>query len=235
MARSDSLKKLSGSRIRSYQSHDQSLPDTKKPVIHEYFPGRNGSTKKSDYREDSENRGDAQIIIGCKNNDPDYQEKLYKKYYGYILAIAMQYCPIREDALEVVNDSFIKVFNNIGSFDPSKTFKPWLRRIVINTAIDRLRKDAKYQTNTSFNEFYSLSKSDSETDSEFTVKQIHRMISHLPVSFRMVFNLYEIEGYSHAEIADQLQISESSSRTYLTRAKAELRKMYNTYFSDRKP
>ncbi len=170
------------------------------------------------------------LILGCKNQDPDSQEQIYKRFYGYAMAIALKYCSDKNDALEVVNDGFIKVFDKMDRFEPSKPFKPWLRRIIINTAIDRMRAILKYKNNTEFQDDYVNVLS--EADSDMNVEQIYRLINRLPPMHRFVFNLYEIDGYRHSEVAKMLNISESSSRTYLSRAKEELRKMFKTLFPD---
>lgn len=171
-----------------------------------------------------------EILAGCRSNDADSQEKLYKQFYGYALAVAFKYCSTKEDAVEAVNDSFIKVFDKIDTFDFSRPFKPWLRKIVINTSIDKIRAMSKYNNQTGLKDYHQNVNGNAE--SELTVKQIYRLINRLPVLHKFVFNLYEIEGYSHSEIAEMLNIRESSSRTYLTRAKATLRKLYNQLFFD---
>jgi len=168
------------------------------------------------------------LIKGCKQYDPDSQEMLYKKYYGYAMAIALKYCSKKDDANEVVNDSFMKVFENIQSFEISRPFKPWLRRIIINTSIDKTRKLKRHSNHMEFEDEHGDVKINGET--ELTVKQIYRLINRLSTMHKFVFNLYEIEGYSHSEIAEMLDIGESSSRTYLFRAKRELRQLYQTYF-----
>src|ERR1700744_6675189 len=88
-----------------------------------------------------------ELIRQCKTGSLKYQELLYKQYYGYAMGIGLRYCPDKEDALEVVNDAFIKVFNNIKNFKSEMPFKAWLRTIIVNTAIDRRRKDLKLQLN----------------------------------------------------------------------------------------
>lgn len=82
-----------------------------------------------------------EIIRGCSRNDSKSQEKLYKHFFGYALSIALRYCQQRDDALDVVNDGFIKVFSGISGYDTSYPFKPWLRKIIVNTALDRGKDD----------------------------------------------------------------------------------------------
>ncbi|MEX2573903.1 MAG: RNA polymerase sigma factor [Balneolaceae bacterium] len=174
----------------------------------------------------------AWILAGCREYKSGCQERLYKRFYGYALSTALAYCTTREDAVEVVNDSFIKVFRNIETYLPSAPFKPWLRRIVVNTAIDRVRSARRfgYRHHADIEDMEQLSTVDVESD--LHVKQIRRLLYELPDLLRFVFNMYEIEGYSHREISEKLDIAESSSRTYLARAKDQLRRLYRNSFMD---
>jgi len=131
-----------------------------------------------------------ELIEQCKSGSLKYQELLYKQFYGYAMGIGLRYSLNRDDAMEVVNDAFIKVFNAIKHFDSDKPFKAWLRTILVNTAIDRRRKD---------------------------------LMKELPPVQITIFNLYEVDGYSHDEIGQMLSIPVSSSRVYLSRAKEKLR------------
>ena len=174
---------------------------------------------------DSEENELVQLIKGCRENNPDSQKKLYKKYYGYVTGVALTYCAERADAEEIVNDSFLKVFEHIRSFDTTRPFKPWLRRIVVNTSIDKARANRRFRKHVELERTPLVSMQDVESD--LNAKHIYKMLNQLPELLRFVFNMYEIEGYSHREIAEKLDIAESSSRTYLTRAKAQLRNIYN--------
>ncbi|MEN6619443.1 MAG: RNA polymerase sigma factor [Rikenellaceae bacterium] len=161
---------------------------------------------------------------------------LYKKFFGYALSVAMLYTNHRNDAIEIVDDSFIKVFSEIERFDMSQPFKGWLRKIVINSSIDRLRRNNRVSllldTDTLSAQFQSQSQSQSpEVISHLTAKEIITMLNCLPGIHKTVFCLYEIEGYNHEEIARQLSIPISSSRVYLARAKQRLRELYQVYFN----
>ena len=170
-----------------------------------------------------------EIIRGCIRKVEKSQEILYKKYFGYALSVAMIHSKNREDALEIVNDSFVKVFNEIGHFEPSLSFKSWLRKIVINTSIDRFRKNNKMNF---FSETETFLVPDETPGivSQLTAQDILSLLAHLPYIHRLVFNLHEIEGFSHDEISEKLNIPGSSSRVYLTRAKHKLRELFQTYF-----
>ena len=165
------------------------------------------------------------IIQGCIQKKGKFQEILYKKFFGYALSVALIYNRERNDALEVVNDSFMKVFSGIGKYDPSKPFLGWLRKIVINTSIDHLRRNSRKHL------FVEAEKQVIPDDSpnvtiHLAAQDIVKLLNVLPHYHRTVFCLYEIDGFSHEEIAAQLGIPTSSSRVYLTRAKQQLRELF---------
>ena len=162
-----------------------------------------------------------EIISQCKTGSLKYQELLYKHFYGYAMGISLRYSLNRDVALEVVNDAFIKVFNAIRNFNSDKPFKAWLRTILVNTAIDRRRKDLKFQLNVELeNAMPVISANAIDT---LSVQDILKMMKELPPIQMTIFNLYEMDGYNHDEIAQILNIPASSSRVYLSRAKEKLR------------
>jgi RNA polymerase sigma-70 factor (ECF subfamily) len=164
-------------------------------------------------------------LIGlCKKGNLKHQEMLYKHYYGFTMGIAQRYCLNRDDAMEVVNDGFIKVFKTIESYNMDKPFKAWLRTIVVNTAIDRRRKELKHQLNIELDSAMPISGGTYIIET-INAQDILKLMDTLPGIQRAIFNLYEIDGYSHDEIANMLNIAVSSSRVYLTRAKEKLRKL----------
>ncbi|GAB3913580.1 RNA polymerase sigma factor [Mucilaginibacter boryungensis] len=170
---------------------------------------------------------EAELIGQCKRGSLKHQEMLYKHYYGFTMGIAMRYCFSRDDAMEVTNDGFIKVFNTMAQYDVAKPFKAWLRTIIVNTAIDRRRKELKHQANMELDNAMPLS-AGTYIIENISAQDILKLMDTLPVIQRTVFNLYEIDGYSHDEIADMMAIPASSSRVYLTRAKEKLRKLIVT-------
>lgn len=164
------------------------------------------------------------IIRGCRQNEEKAQEQLYKEYFGYALSVALLYSNNRNDAIEVVNDSFIKVFREIKKFDLSLSFKAWLRKIVINTSLDRIRKNKRVLLDEA--EAIHLQDNSPSVCELLQAQEITSLLNYLPHIHKTVFMLFEIEGYSHEEISKQLKIPKSSSRVYLTRAKQQLRKLY---------
>jgi RNA polymerase sigma factor (sigma-70 family) len=167
---------------------------------------------------------ESDLISQCKKGSLKHQEMLYKHFYGFAMGIALRYCLNRDDAMEAVNDSFIKVFNTLNNYDTGKPFKAWLRTIVVNTAIDRRRKELKHQLNIDIDNAAPIS------GQNYVIENLHaqdilKLMDKLPAVQRTIFNLYEIDGYSHDEIAGMIAIPASSSRVYLTRAKDKLRKL----------
>jgi RNA polymerase sigma factor (sigma-70 family) len=164
------------------------------------------------------------VLKGCCRGDLKAQEDLCKQYYGYVMSIAVRFSSCHDNALEIANDSFLKIFRKIESYQIDKEFKTWVRKIVVNTAIDYFRKDKKNYNEISIEAAYN-EPADKDVSNKLSAEEIIKLINSMPVKYRYSFNLFEIEGYSHDEIAMQLGITASSSRANLTRAKKMLRKM----------
>ncbi len=172
------------------------------------------------------------MIKGCRENDRSCKEMMYKSFYGYLLAIILRYVKDGFDGEEVVNDSFIKIFKSVHLFkipekgeDLQKAFKGWIAQIASRTAIDKLRASKVHLYVDDLNE-YEHPPTTVSAASDLHVKDIMNLLNQLPDIHRLVFNLYEIEGFAHEEISKMLRIPESSSRVYLTRAKNKLRALY---------
>ena len=157
------------------------------------------------------------------------QEHLFKQFYGYVMSISLRFSSCRDNALEITNDSFLKIFNKIESHQIEKEFKAWIRRIVVNTAIDYYRREKKLDVEISIDEAYNELEDESVLD-RLNAEEILKLINSLPMIYRYTFTLFEIEGFSHDEIAQQLGITASTSRSNLTRAKKMLRKMILTLY-----
>jgi RNA polymerase sigma-70 factor (ECF subfamily) len=142
------------------------------------------------------------------------------------MSICIRYNPNREDAIEVLNDSFMKVFDNLHTYDQNKPFKSWFRRILVNTSLDRYRAAKRFiiPVDTDISDMEIADKVQYEKG--MNADQILELIAKLPELYRMIFNMYEIEGYSHDEIAGLLDIAPGTSRSHLSRARALLRKYY---------
>jgi RNA polymerase sigma factor (sigma-70 family) len=169
-------------------------------------------------------------IEDCKKGKPKAQEMLYKHYYGYVMSICLQYSKTQEQAAEILNDSFYKVFTQIGKYEQEFEFKLWLRKITINTAIDYCRKNTKnlFLTEEITPQTQELTQ---DFTYAFTAEEILQLLNKLSENQRIVFNLYEIEGYTHDEIAEKLNITEAASRTFLSRAKQKLKEIIEKSYS----
>lgn len=165
------------------------------------------------------------IIKGCIENDRQSQKELYSNYYSYAMSICLRYTGNQADAVEVLNDGFFKVFSNIKKFEIDKPFKPWLRRILVNSCLDHIKKNAKHNQLADITEAEVSQSSLDAPDHNLNYEEILAKIGQLSPAYRAVFNLYVIDGYKHNEIAKELGITESTSKSNLTRAKAILRSM----------
>jgi RNA polymerase sigma-70 factor (ECF subfamily) len=154
---------------------------------------------------------------------------LYEKYYAYGIGICYRYACNKEEAVEILNDSFMKVFDNIDKFDENQPFRPWFRKIIINRAIDYYRANMKHNNTDSLDD-EAVEIHETATVDELELKELMDLLNGLPEMYRLIFNLYEMEGYTHQEISEKLGISESTSRADLSRAKQILRKKYRDYY-----
>jgi len=168
----------------------------------------------------------SQILNKCSSGNSSAQELLYKEYYGYAMSVALRFSDSKESALEILNDSFLNVFNYLkqNGQEGIKEFKPWLRRIIINKAIDHYRNYSN-KNEVVYEEYLPDTEFPEEIISKMSAEDIIYQLQRLPDTYRLVFILYEIEGYSHKEISEKLGIAEPSCRKNLSRAKQLLRTM----------
>jgi RNA polymerase sigma factor (sigma-70 family) len=169
------------------------------------------------------------LIERCRRNDTRSQELLYRQFHGFAMAICRRYSRSREEALEIMSDGFYKILTQLDRYTPGLSFKGWIRRIMINSAIDHYRRNEKhYQSiDISYQRLEEISPNAIETLSE---ESILAKIQELPPSYRIVFNLHAIEGYSHEEISQKLGISVGTSKSNLSVARTKLMKMLGTEF-----
>lgn len=167
-----------------------------------------------------------EIIEGCIKGNIRFQELLYRRFYAFAMSVCLRYAPNRDDALEILNDSFMKVFENITGFDTHRSFKSWFRKILVNTSLDKFRENKKYmihvETDIAELEIAENARYHEKLDAE----EILALLEGLPALYRLIFNLYEVEGYAHDEIAGMLDIAPGTSRSHLSRARTILRKLY---------
>ncbi len=165
-----------------------------------------------------------QLVERCRENDLVAQRKLYDTHHPVMLAVCMRYTNDKEEAQDVLQEGFIKVFKNIHRYEGKGSLQGWIRKIMVNTALEHYRKNKKRQADVSIDQTTLMMPSVNTTLDEIQAKDIMAFIQRLPAGYRMVFNLYAIEGYSHEEIAEQLGISVNTSYSQYHRARGLLKK-----------
>ena len=180
------------------------------------------------------------LIKGCIDNDYKSQRQFYEHYYGFALKTVFRYIYKYDRATDVVNDGFVKIFNNLAKFqvskgntDTEKILMGWMKRILINTAIDELRRQQMIPEMAELpDHIWEENDKGQNADQKILYKELICEIKRLPPSYRTVFNMFVIDGFSHHEIANMLGISEGTSKSALAKAKAQLKKFINNRFSE---
>ncbi len=159
-----------------------------------------------------------QLIEGCRNNNRDAQYKLYQVLSGKMFAVCLRYSKNREVAEDLVQEGFVKVFNNIDKYRGEGSFEGWVRRIFVNTAVEHYRKNSKMYPVVDVEQVSTEVEWVNPGD-ELQLADLMNLINQLSPGYRTIFNMYVIEGYSHKEISEMLEISEGTSKSQLARAR----------------
>lgn len=167
---------------------------------------------------------DDQLIKGCLKNKPDAQKALYDKYAKTMFGICMRYSKNRHYAEDLLQEGFLKVFKYLKNFRGDGSFEGWLRRIFVNTAIEYYRKNSPMYSMQDIPEKYHQQDTNPAI-SDMSADELMELVNQLSDGYRLVFNLYVIEGLNHREIGEKLKISEGTSKSQLARARALLQKM----------
>jgi len=162
------------------------------------------------------------IIAGCLHNDPSAQRELYNRFSPKMLSVCYRFAHSREDAEDMLQEGFIKVFTQMHTFQNKGAFEGWIRRIIVHTCINFLKKYKKFNESVDLEVAGFVYVKEETIPSIMQAKQVTECIRLLPIGYRTVLNLYAIEGYSHREISIMLDIEESTSRSQYTRAKSML-------------
>jgi RNA polymerase sigma factor (sigma-70 family) len=168
-----------------------------------------------------------EIIKGCVNGDSKSQQVVYQKFYGKMLGACMRYSKDREEARDILQDGFLKVFKNIKLYTGSGSFEGWVRKVIINTALDYIRKSkqlVQYVDSDYVDENAVADESDSSEYLNISTEEIMEAVQQLPTAYRTVFNMFVVDGFSHADIAEQLGINIGTSKSNLSKAKMHLKK-----------
>ncbi|MEO1257322.1 MAG: RNA polymerase sigma factor [Bacteroidota bacterium] len=164
------------------------------------------------------------ILAGCRKRDRVSQHALYKKYYAYGMAVCFRYVESEQEAISVLNEGFLKVFTNIKKFNEAYPFKPWFRKILVNTAINYIKRQSKFKMEVSMEAANHIPARE-EILSKISYRELMETVQCLSTAYRTVFNMYVIDGFKHEEIANQLGITVSTSKSNLTRARAKLQEL----------
>lgn len=166
---------------------------------------------------------DKELIETCLKDNPIAQKMLYDTYSSVLFGICLRYSKNEEEAQDILQDSFIKIFTKLDTYQFTGSFEGWLKRIVTNTSIEYYRKKItrEHLEEIGFNPYLAV-----DSDRGLEVEELLKMIQELPEGYRMVFNMYAIDGYTHSEIATKLNISEGTSKSQLSRARAYLQRKF---------
>ena len=168
-----------------------------------------------------------ELIDNCRKNNPRAQRALYDLYARKMMAMYMRYGRDYDTAQDLMQEGFIKVFTAIDSYTGNGSFEGWVRKIFINTALEYLRRNDILRETVDIDDNEPLQEIDASTVEQMSADELMELIAELPAGFRTVFNLFVVEGYNHKEIGTMLGITESTSRSQLTRAKKWLQKRLN--------
>ncbi len=164
------------------------------------------------------------MLKGLMANKPEAQQELYKLYSGKMMALCYRYAKSREEAEDLLQEGFLRVFRKIELYTGTGSFEGWMRRLFTNIAIRHYQKNSRLHVVSGI-EDYEEEPTENFSDQFFAAEDLMKLIQSLPDGYRLVFNLYAIEGYSHEEIAEQLGISIGTSKSQLARARKSLQRM----------
>ena len=168
---------------------------------------------------------DEKLVSGCLQGESSSQKALYERYKIQLFRVCLRYAKDHAEAEDMLQDGFIKIFTDLHQFSFQGPLGAWMRRVVVNVALQHIRKNKRLQVNEDIESVSDQYHTDASVFSNMNVKALTKLIQQLPDGYRVVFNMYVIEGYSHKEIAEQLNIQVNTSKSQLSKAKATLRKM----------
>lgn len=169
------------------------------------------------------------VVRGCQDNNPEAQRELYELFKTKMFGTCLRYAGNYDDAQDILQEGFIKVFEKIHQFGFKGAFEGWIRKVMVNTALEKYRLHYRHvpvDENTVQHEF----EENKDISADIDVNELIRIIQELTPRYRVVFNLYAIEGFSHKEISKMLNISEGTSKSNLSRARAILQEKVNKYY-----
>ncbi|MEL6922827.1 MAG: sigma-70 family RNA polymerase sigma factor [Bacteroidota bacterium] len=175
---------------------------------------------------------DAQIVKSCLKGDARQQRALYQKYRVNLFVLCLRYASHRAEAEDFLQDGFVKIFQDLHQFDSNKgSLSAWTRRVVLNVVFQHLRKKRIEYSSTPVEDFANQFSSTEDVLAQMSAQELMQVIQQLPEGYRIVFNMYIVDGYTHKEIAAELGISESTSKSQLHKAKTYLKRQLKATYS----
>jgi len=166
---------------------------------------------------------DSALVKKCLKGDARAQRALFDKFAPKMLGLCMRYAKNTEQAEDVLQDGFVKVFTKLSNYSGNGSLEGWIRKIIVNTALDEIRRNVKFKDNVNVDDVDYKLKLDSYIVEGLAADDLMKIVNDLPDGYRVVFNMFAIEGYSHKEIAMQLNISENTSKSQYSRARSYLK------------
>jgi RNA polymerase sigma factor (sigma-70 family) len=176
---------------------------------------------------------DQELIRKCLKGHAKSQKMLFERYAPKMLGVVARYFQSMDEAQDALQDGFIKVFAKLEDFGGRGSFEGWIRRIMVNTSINLLRKNLKHSYHVDIDDIQEAVEDKNQTYDHLSTQDMLQMVQEMPPGYRTVFNLYEIEGYHHNEIAEQLGISINTSKSQLLKAREYLRKRVSILYEGR--
>jgi RNA polymerase sigma factor (sigma-70 family) len=176
---------------------------------------------------------DSDLIRGCLSGDSRMQEALYNRFAPKMYAVCLRYSNNADDAQDLLQEGFVKIFKNLDRFRAEGSFEGWVRRVFVNTSIEHYRRKVNLVSASDREEAYIEDHSSNALD-KLAEKDIIKLVQELSPGYRAVFNMYAIEGYSHKEIGTILGISEGTSKSQLARAKGILQKKVKEFLDEKR-
>lgn len=166
---------------------------------------------------------DQQLLNGCRQDDRLAQRYLYERYGGRLLAIPMRYTSNRDEAIEILNTAFFKIFQSIHNYQPTHSLATWMSKIVFYATIDQVRKNISHSKTTIYNNEFPDNSIENDAINDLAVEELYELVQQLPPATQAVFSLFAVDGYKHTEITEMLNISEGTSKWHLAEARKILK------------
>lgn len=176
----------------------------------------------------------AKLVSNCLKNNRASQKQLYNQFADVMLGVCYRYTKSLTDAEDVLQEGFIRVFKNLHQYRADGELGAWIRRIMVTTALNYLKRNAKYQHDLAFDKIEMHPVTDDNPEIILNTKELASLIQQLPTGYQTIFNLHAVEGYSHVEIGEMLGITDGTSRSQYARARALMITWIKKYYSDNK-